>query len=707
MLYRLLFVLSIFNLSTQAQTTIAGLVTDTKQNPLPGANIYIKDSYDGTSSNEKGEFSFTTTANGSQLLVLSVLGFEARELAVDCQGRNIKVEIRLKEAFNSLNAVNITAGVMEASDEKRSVVFKPIDIVTTAGAAVGDITSALNTLPGTATIGDDGRLFVRGGDASETAIFFDGLKVNSAYGSSLGGIPSRSRFSPQLFTGTFFSTGGYSAEYGQALSSALVLSTVDMPLRSQSDLSLMSVGGSGAHTQLWDKTAITATLSYIDLSPYQALVPHNIEFDRAPHNFTGEFLFRQQLSKRSLVKAFYSNQQGGMSIERANPGEVNKESIDLANQFHYANANWDHAFNKYLKLYTGLSYSFNSDDTGFDSLQLNRREDLIHAKSKLSYYSGSRLQVEAGLEHFRQNYQESMEGASREGDLPLSAAFAEGQYHLSEKLALRAGLRSELFQEVLYFMPRLSSAYQLSNQQQLSLAYGKFYQQQPAEKLLLHSTLAPALSTHYIASYQWTKEYHTFRLELFHKEYSHLLREWNGDIEASGEGYAKGFDLFYRDRKTFKNTDYWISYSFVDSKRQYAGFSGKVQPGFAPRHNASVVAKHWLDKLNSQLGLGFSLNDGYAYDNPNLPGEQESKTRMYHSLNLNWSYLPRPNLIIHASVSNVLGTDNVFGYRYSLTPGGNGSFSELAVGQVADRFFFIGVFLTLSDDKKANQLNNL
>ena len=49
------------------------------------------------------------------------------------------------------------------------------------------------------------------------------------------------RFSPFLFKGTMFSTGGYSAEYGQALSSALVLNTSDVEGSTVTGISVSSV----------------------------------------------------------------------------------------------------------------------------------------------------------------------------------------------------------------------------------------------------------------------------------------------------------------------------------------------------------------------------------------------------------------------------------------------------------------------------------
>ena len=60
----------------QAQTMISGTVTDTKGQPLVAASIYIDGTYDGGTTDDKGQFSFETTAAGSQILVISFLFYE-------------------------------------------------------------------------------------------------------------------------------------------------------------------------------------------------------------------------------------------------------------------------------------------------------------------------------------------------------------------------------------------------------------------------------------------------------------------------------------------------------------------------------------------------------------------------------------------------------------------------------------------------------
>lgn len=705
-------ILCFLALYTTAQNTlIKGKLVSKKGEAIIGANIYLKDTYDGTSSNSKGKFLFTTSETGEQTLLISAIGYGNMEKVVVCKGETIELVLELKTGIDVLSAVTITAGAMEASDEKRSVVFKPLDIVTTAGA-LGSIEGALATLPGTATVGSDGRLFVRGGDASETAIFFDGLRVGNAYGTSTSGVPTRSRFNPILFKGTFFSTGGYSAEYGQALSSALVLNTNDMPIRNQTDINLMTVGAGLSHTQVGEKQSITASLNYTDLAAYQAIVPQDFDWERAPYNVSSEILYRNKINKNGLLKAFYSYQNSGLDIWQQQPGNEGRGSnVNIGNQYHYANVSLKQKFSKKVLFDGGIGFSNNKDEFSLDTVNIERLTSLIHTKAKVNYFVSDRFKIATGAEVISHIYSEELvdQNAKREYTDHLTAAFAEADYYFSEQLILRAGLRSEYstLNGNTTLTPRLSAAYQFSKASQVSLAYGDFYQAQAKERRITNNDLEDAQATHYLVNYQFSKQGYTFRAEAFYKDYDDLLRIQNGDFTTNGNGVAKGFDLFYRDYKTFQGWDYWLTYSFTDSKRIYNQYQTQIQPSFAPKHNASIVAKRFINKLKSQVGGSWSWNDGLTYDNPNLAGEQESKAKAFSNLSLSWSYLPKPSLIIHFACTNVLGRDNIFGYRYSANTNSAGNYSSLPVMQGAKRFFFVGVFITLSKDKTANQLNNL
>jgi len=213
--------LILFPVISFCQTTISGRITDAKNQPVAGANVTIKDSYDGASADANGAYKFSTSDEGDVIIVASMVGFTSAEKRLHLSGGEVVVNFNLKEASNELNTVTITAGVFEASDEKKMVILSPLDIVTTA-SSVGDIYGALQTLPGAQPTQEQEGLFVRGGDASEAKTLIDGMLVANPYFSSVPDVPQRGRFSPFLFKGTNFSTGGYSAQYGQAMSSVLV-----------------------------------------------------------------------------------------------------------------------------------------------------------------------------------------------------------------------------------------------------------------------------------------------------------------------------------------------------------------------------------------------------------------------------------------------------------------------------------------------------
>ena len=168
-----------FSLISFSQTTLSGKIVDEKNKPIPNANIFIDGSYDGTTSNALGEFSFTTTEDGNQTLVISALSFELKKLEIVINEFQIQTII-LKRNLTELNEVLITAGSLESGGKSRVSVLKPLDILTTAGNP-GDIISALQTLPGTQIVGESGKLFVRGGEANETQTFIDGLRVAQPY----------------------------------------------------------------------------------------------------------------------------------------------------------------------------------------------------------------------------------------------------------------------------------------------------------------------------------------------------------------------------------------------------------------------------------------------------------------------------------------------------------------------------------------------
>ena len=259
----------------------------------------------------------------------------------------------------------------------------------------------------------------------------------------------------------------------------------------------------------------------------------------------------------------------------------------------------------------------------------------------------------------------------------------------------------------------MSLAYKLGKHSQLSLAYGNFYQTPQNNELKIEKDLGLQKAVHTIFNYQYKKDRQLFRAEVFYKDYANLLQyetefgQPTTNFAMNGFGFSKGLDIFWKDSKSVKNIQYWISYSYLDTKRRFQDFPTEAVPGFATKHNASLVTKYWIDVLRSQVGFTYSFASGRPYDNPNSLNFMDGKTRSYHNISMNWSYLISQQKILFVSVSNVFGFENVYGYDYANSPDLNGTFQRQALLPSADRFFFIGFFWTISEDKTKNQLDNL
>lgn len=705
-----------FSITLYSQQTISGNIFDSKNNPITGANIYLEGTYDGTTSDENGSFQFTTSETGTQSLVVSFLSFETFHLVTDVSKMN-GLNIKLKEDVSSLDAVILSAGTFQAGDNSKVNVLKPLDVVTTA-SALGDFVGALQTLPGTTTVAEDGRLFVRGGDANETQVFIDGIRVFTPYTPTTNNTPTRGRYSPFLFDGITFSTGGYSAEYGQALSSVLLLNTIDEPDQEVTDIGVMSVGASLGNTQKWDNASLSFNASYINLAPYNAIFANRNNWIKPFETISGESVFRQRTNK-GLVKLYGAFDTSSFELTQENINNPDVTLFKLNNENFYLNGSYQGVLSDNWTVFSGLSYTYAKNTMGIDDRNIKDTENSMHAKLKFKNRMSNRFKLYLGGEYLATNFNENYKDLSVSNtnygfNNNIAGAFVEVDVFLSKNLAFKAGLRSEyaaIFDKVTT-SPRLSLAYKTSAKSQLSLAYGDFYQNPSSDVLKFTKDLKPQATHHYILNYQYNSEGQLFRAEAYYKDYRNLVKygdefpSFDSDFNSNGYGFAQGVDFFWRDSKTISNFDYWISYSYLDTKRDFKNYPTESRPDFANTHNLSVVGKYWVDKLRSQIGLSYALASGRPYTNPNKAGFLNEKTKAYNNISFNWAYLITDQKILYLSVNNILGFKNINGYQYANTPT-NGFYERTALRPATDQFFFVGFFWTISDDKKSNQLNNL
>ena len=708
----LLITVLFFTFISFSQTTISGKIVDEKNIPIPNANVYIDGTYDGATSNSTGEFSFASAVVGNQTLVISALSFEQIELVILINTYQSQTII-LKRNLTELNEVVITAGTLEAGTKSRVSVLKPLDILTTAGNP-GDIVSAFKTLPGTQIVGESGKLFVRGGEANETQTFVDGLRVAQPYLQTANNVPTRSTFSPLLFKGTTFSTGGYSAEYGEALSSILVMNTIDETDLEKTDVGIMSVGASLGNTQKWKNNSLSVNTSYVNLQPYQSLMPDNIEWIKPYKSIGGETVFRQKLD-RGLLKFYASYAAANFDLKQDDINYPNKIHTQNKNNNLYSNLSYKGGFGDNWNIFAGISFAKSRNSGIFDIYNYDASENASHLKLKLTKPISDKIKTSFGADYFYTNFSESVTNFESEYHSNIFAAFSETDFLITNDLIAKVGFRfsNNYLLDESSIAPRLALAYKVAKNQQFSMAYGTFEQAPKNDYLKYATNLHAEKAQHYILSYEFNKDKQIFKAEVYYKSYDNLVKYdtkspvYDSNFNNNGNGYAKGLELFWRDNKNIKNLEYWISYSYIDTERDYANFPKQATPSFVADHTLSLVTKYWIQDWRSQIGATYTFSSGRPFNNLNETVFMDGKTKTYNNLSVNWAYLISPQKILFFSVTNVAGIKNVYGYNYANTPNSSGIYESQAIVPTADRFFFVGFFWTISKDKKTNQLENL
>ena len=675
-----------------AQTRISGQLIDTRNQPLPFASISIENTIDGATTDSLGRYSFKTREQGKHLLVGTYIGYETKKDTIFINKSSLVHNMIIREKPVNIREVVVTAGAFEANDDSKVALLKPLDIYTNAGSG-GDIAGAIRTLPGTQAQTDQTGLFVRGGDAGESNFVIDGMIVQNPFSSNVPGVSQRSRFMPFQFKGISFSSGGYSVKYGQALSSVLELNTMDLPEKTTINFSAGLTGIELSGSVRWKKSSAEITAHYDNLSPFLSLANTNIHFFKVPvgSGFSGKYVLAA--TDKDLLKVFFKYDRSSSGTDVSNPFSSDiinypdpEDSIigfGLKNSTLYFNSTYRHTYDR-LILRTAVSASNNKDNINWGKVFGSNNDWRVQWRGEGLYYINDRINLLIGSELQRYQFNQTFSGYTSGFNEFLAAGYAELEWKPLRWLAFKPGIRYEhsnlLNKDNLG--PRLALAIGTGNYSQISLAGGLFYED-PDKKYLFsgyHPDFQNAI--HYIANYQWVRNDRTFRIETYYKSYNQLVFENlagtvkydansyrfvppGENIDNSGSGYAQGLEIFWRDKATIHNLDYWISYSYIDTKRLYQNFKSRVTPSFVAKNNLNLLVKYFIEPMQVNIGASYVYASGRPFYTPDF---NMKKSPDYHDLSVNLSYLTTIGKLFgvaYMGIDNLLNRKNIYGYQFS------------------------------------------
>lgn len=656
-----------------AQTAVSGIVTDGRM-PLTGANVFIIGTIDGCLTDSLGRFSFTTSREGEQTLKVTYIGFDDYTVTAS---QLTDLHISMHERATSIDEVVIMASTYSIGKSDNFKTMDALDVVM-AGNSCGDIVAALQSLPGSQMVGENGKLYVRGGESEECQTYVNGMHVLMPYSTNVEGQSQRGRFSPFLFKGINFSLGGYGGEYGQALSSVLSMETTDVATGDKLGVSASLVDWNMGGTKAFEQSSLSFNTDYTSMGHYNILFPDRCDWTRPYRKLSGEMQYKSELPQMSVLKSY-------VGYDLTSVGQhLDNRHLSFKEHNIYVNTTIRTSIGQGYNLFTGFANStvFNDiDDAQSHGDHYHNYRNEVHLKAEIRKVYSPVLKMSAGVEGFIRNSTLRYEEYRYDINYNLLAAHFDARWRIIPRLFFHLSSRMEYlsYANDWLLMPRAKLCFIPDKRFQLSAMLGR-YSQTAGDEYIARSgkRLVQGTADHAIASLQYSTAKTLLRIEPYYKRYRHLPL-LTGKYTADGYGISRGFDVFFENNSIIKNLSTTVSYSFNDSERLYHDYTSLRTPDFSSRHNLRLTAKYAIGK--AFIGLA----ESYASGRKCLVGT----TPYYNSFDVNITYLLSTKVIVYTSLSNIFGRTNVHRYLSDGTP----------FTASRDRFFYFGIFVSLKNNK--------
>jgi hypothetical protein len=640
--------------------TISGFVYDQANGEaLPGANVFIENTYLGSSTNQSGYYVIPRLPVGEYFIICDYMGYKNfRKKIQIIANANLKLNIHLQEEVLQTEAVVVSA------ESVRTVIRmyqRPISKVALSAQQIrqipqiaeADLLRSLQTLPGIVPVSDfSSGLYVRGGTPDQNLYLLDGTDVyNPEHAFGLF-----STFNTDAIKQVDVSKGGFGAEYGGRLSSVVDITNIDgnrEEFQGSASISLLSarttlqmpVGKKGSISGSIRRTYFDQTVSLIVEN-----LPEYYFYDGNIKAF-----FEIDRNNKLALSGYWGRDFLGVIF---NPKSTEKTGFDYDWGNRTGSIRWTHVFTP--KLFsnfwlTGSRFSSNLDFPAYLMTTRNLITD-VTLKGNLEYHYSNQIKTKFGFEHkiLHGLYKEEGDEGMIHIDLRPrhSVAYLQGNWQPTPLWDIQAGLRLNHFDVDTTFFnlaPRFSMKYRLTDKINLKAATGVYYQYLHRIPQFIAAAIwstsnkhqHEAKSSHIILGFQQEiADDYEFEIEGFYKEYTNIY-EFNQNVGADiqptrfaenetpiygstkgvfnrGDGHSTGFELLLR--KDIGRITGWIAYTWSKTKYQFDGINQERE--FAPRHDrahtVNVVNNLNFEKFKGEWTLGTNLvySSGQPFTEP-------------------------------------------------------------------------------------------
>lgn len=650
----LLFVLILglpFISAGQQTASVSGYISNSESGEtLISANIALKGSPKGTSSNTSGYYTLTDIPPGTYTIVATYIGMQRFEKQITLKaGENRRLDIQLKPEEYRLDEVVIES--QQEKEEQRNIGRAQVEtelIKKVPTAFQADVFRSLQLLPGVKAASDfSSGLYVRGGSPDQTLILLDRTTVYN---------PSHffgffSTFNPDAVKDVRLYKGGYPAKYGGRLGSVLTIYNKDGNRNKFEGSATIGMLASRASFEGPFKNG-----SYMFAFRRSTLEPILAVLQNSADNIPESFYFWDMNGKinydvnpnNKLSLAFYS-------------GADNLEfpfAEDAGVQLNYGNqtlsSTWTHIFSE--KLFsnftlTGSRY-FNFPSFKIASTPFERSNNIydFSLKGDIEYLPNSNHEVSSGfwigsLTLKLQDKFDRQQTFSSRIQSQYGSFYLQDKWEISDQWIFTPGVRLAAFSEGKYLRiePRISVEYRPTDRVRLQAAFGRYNQFLTLDSnesftgfdvwYTTDEGVPPSYGNQYVVGAKtipW--EGYGLDIELYYRSMKDLfepdpfLPDQAGlpyqDIFRFGKGYAYGAELFF-ERQVGRLTGF-AGYTFSVTRRKFPNFNEPVLAGGPPRsfppkydriHDLNIVLEYEFSSKWSAT-MVFNYATGQAYTKP-------------------------------------------------------------------------------------------
>lgn len=229
-------------LSAQDEVFLQGRVINYQNEPVTEANISLKNTSFGTTTDEEGFFRLERPEESGSYdsVMVSHVGYQNRTLAVSAFIPGEPLVIRLMEAIEDLGEVEIRSRLYGDQSliriDKKDFEMLP--------SATGEVESIIKKMPGVTSRSELSYQYsVRGGNYDENLVYVNGIEIYRPLIIRSGKQEGLSFLNSDMVSSLNFSAGGFQARYGDKMASVLDIH-YSKPSEFSGDIEMSLLGGS-------------------------------------------------------------------------------------------------------------------------------------------------------------------------------------------------------------------------------------------------------------------------------------------------------------------------------------------------------------------------------------------------------------------------------------------------------------------------------